>query len=85
MATEPIPLSRERVLQTALELADGSGVEALTMRRLGGARVRGDVPLPPVAASRTMLDGMLDLVSPKAAAERPRAIGGKRSGRARAR
>ena len=36
MATEAlIPLSRDRVLRAALELADESGAEALTMRRLG--------------------------------------------------
>ena len=28
-------LSRQRVLRAALELADESGIEALTMRRLG--------------------------------------------------
>ena len=42
MASQPntspeprIPLSRERVLQAALEVADESGLEALSMRRLG--------------------------------------------------
>lgn len=30
-----VPLSRERVLRAAIALADSSGIEALTMRRLG--------------------------------------------------
>lgn len=35
-ASEPrAPLSRERVLQTALHLADSEGLQAVTMRRLG--------------------------------------------------
>src|SRR2546421_7781002 len=36
MATETrLPLSRGRILQAALELADEGGIEALTMRKLG--------------------------------------------------
>ena len=42
MATQPrttpeprVPLSRERVLQAAVRLADESGIDALSMRRLG--------------------------------------------------
>jgi AcrR family transcriptional regulator len=42
MATHPdprpeqrLPLSRERVLRAAIALADGSGIESLSMRRLG--------------------------------------------------
>lgn len=35
-STEPrVPLSRERVLGAAVDLADSEGIEALTMRRLG--------------------------------------------------
>ena len=30
-----VPLSRERVLRTAVDLADSAGIEAVTMRRLG--------------------------------------------------
>jgi AcrR family transcriptional regulator len=30
-----VPLSRERVLQTALKLADQGGLESLSMRKLG--------------------------------------------------
>jgi len=37
-STEPrVPLSRERVLGAAVDLADSEGIEALTMRRLGQA------------------------------------------------
>ena len=43
-----VPLNRERVLGAALALADGSGVESLSMRRLAkDARRRGDVALQP--------------------------------------
>src|SRR2546422_838886 len=36
--TEPrLPLSRDRILQAALKLADESGIESLTMRGLGQA------------------------------------------------
>ena len=64
MATEPrIPLSRDRVLRAALELADGSGVEALTMRRLGEELGFEAMSLyRHVANKNDLLDGMLDLV-----------------------
>ena len=38
MAAQPqprLPLSRDRILQAALELVDEHGIDALTMRRLG--------------------------------------------------
>jgi AcrR family transcriptional regulator len=58
-----IPLSRERVLRAALELADGSGVEALTMRRLGEELGFEAMSLyRHVANKKDLLDGMLDLV-----------------------
>lgn len=57
------PLSRARVLQAALELADASGVEALTMRRLGDELGFEAMSLyRHVASKRDLLDGMLDLV-----------------------
>lgn len=64
MATEArTPLSRERVLRAALELADGSGVEALTMRRLGEELGFEAMSLyRHVANKQDLLDGMLDLV-----------------------
>jgi AcrR family transcriptional regulator len=37
MATKRTPLTKERVLATAIALADEGGVDALTMRRLGQA------------------------------------------------
>jgi AcrR family transcriptional regulator len=58
-----IPLSRDRVLHTALELADSSGVEALTMRRLGDELGFEAMSLyRHVANKNDLLDGMLDLV-----------------------
>jgi AcrR family transcriptional regulator len=64
VATETrIPLSRERVLRAALELADASGVEALTMRRLGEDLGFEAMSLyRHVANKKDLLDGMLDLV-----------------------
>jgi AcrR family transcriptional regulator len=58
-----IPLNRDRVLRTALELADASGVEALTMRRLGDQLGFEAMSLYRHVASKSdLLDGMLDLV-----------------------
>src|SRR5438477_9002960 len=62
--TEPrFPLSRDRILRTALDLADESGIEALTMRRLGQALGFEAMSLyNHVANKDDVLDGMLDLV-----------------------
>jgi AcrR family transcriptional regulator len=58
-----IPLSRDRILQTALELADSAGIEALTMRRLGEELGYEAMSLyRHVANKDDLLDGMLDLV-----------------------
>jgi AcrR family transcriptional regulator len=58
-----IPLSRDRVLRAALDLADGSGVEAVTMRRLGEELGFEAMSLyRHVASKQDLLDGMLDLV-----------------------
>ena len=64
MATEArIPLSRDRILQAGLELADASGVDALTMRRLGDELGFEAMSLyRHVANKQDLLDGMLDLV-----------------------
>jgi AcrR family transcriptional regulator len=64
VATEArIPLSRDRVLRAALELADSSGVEALTMRRIGEDLGFEAMSLyRHVANKQDLLDGMLDLV-----------------------
>lgn len=57
------PLSRERVLRAAVELADEGGFDALSMRRL--ADRLGVVPMAlykHVADKDALLDGMVDLV-----------------------
>jgi AcrR family transcriptional regulator len=64
VATEArTPLSRDRVLRAALEFADNSGVEAMTMRRLGEELGFEAMSLyRHVANKHDLLDGMLDLV-----------------------
>jgi AcrR family transcriptional regulator len=57
------PLSRERILRTAVGLADQGGVESLSMRRI--AQELGVVPMAlykHVANKEEMLDGMVDIV-----------------------
>jgi AcrR family transcriptional regulator len=57
------PLSRERVLRTAVEIADERGVDALSMRRL--ASELHVVPMAiykHVAGKDELLDGMIDVV-----------------------
>jgi AcrR family transcriptional regulator len=57
------PLSRDRVLREALELADASGIETVTMRRLGEELGFEAMALyRHVAGKKDLLDGMLDLV-----------------------
>ena len=57
------PLSRDRILRAAVDLADGSGVEAVTMRRLGDELGFEAMSLyRHVANKDDLLDGMLDLV-----------------------
>ncbi|MGY1651791.1 TetR/AcrR family transcriptional regulator [Geodermatophilus sp. SYSU D01119] len=61
MAREP--LTRERVLRAAVELADTSGLDAVSMRAL--AQVLGVVPMAlykHVANKDELLDGMVDVV-----------------------
>ena len=58
-----MPLSRDRVLQAAVALADAGGVEALSMRKL--AQDLGVVPMAlykHVANKNELLDGMVDVV-----------------------
>lgn len=66
MATraEPrLPLSRDRILQAALELADAHGIESLTMRRLGQELGFEAMSLYNYVANKDdVLDGILDLV-----------------------
>jgi AcrR family transcriptional regulator len=66
MAAEPEPrrpLTRDRILRAALELADESGIEGLTMRRLG--QILGFEAMSlynHVANKDAVIDGILDLV-----------------------
>jgi AcrR family transcriptional regulator len=58
-----LPLSRDRILRAALELADESGIESLTMRKLGQALGFEAMSLYNYVASKDdLLDGILDLV-----------------------
>lgn len=57
------PLSRERVLKTAVALADREGIEAVTMRRLARKLGAGAMSLYyHVPDKDALLDGMVDLV-----------------------
>src|SRR5262245_13186078 len=62
--TEPRPpLSRERILRAALELADEDGIESVTMRKLGQALGFEAMSLyHHVKNKDDLLDGILDLV-----------------------
>ena len=62
--TEPrLPLSRDRILHAALDLADEGGIDALTMRKLGQALGFEAMSLyNHVANKDDVLDGILDLV-----------------------
>ena len=57
------PLSRERILVTALALADTSGIESLTMRKLGEAvGVEAMSLYNHVPSKGDLLDGLINLV-----------------------
>jgi AcrR family transcriptional regulator len=57
------PLSRDRILRAAVDLADRSGVEAVTMRHLGEELGFQAMSLYRYVANKDdLLDGMLDLV-----------------------
>ena len=67
LKTEPTtrrePLSRERVLRAAIELADRDGLEALSMRRVGQALgVEAMSLYNHVANKEDLLDGMVETV-----------------------
>ncbi len=63
MATTRKPLSRERILEAGLALADESGIDALSMRKLGQSLGYEAMSLyNHVANKDDLLDGMLDLV-----------------------
>jgi AcrR family transcriptional regulator len=71
MALEPaqdtegrVPMSRERVLDAAIRLADASGIESLTMRRLAQELgVEAMTLYYYVANKKDLLEGMSDLVA----------------------
>jgi len=57
------PLTRERVLQAAVELADRDGIEALSMRKLGKELgVEGMALYRHVRGKEELLDGIVDAV-----------------------
>jgi len=57
------PLSRERVLAAAVELADANGIESITMRKVGEALgVEAMSLYNHVANKGDLLDGMVDVV-----------------------
>jgi len=57
------PLSRERILRAALDLADAGGIESVTMRKLGQALGFEAMSLYNYVANKDdLLDGILDLV-----------------------
>src|SRR4051812_49104768 len=61
--TPRIPLTRGRVLHVAVALADASGSEALSMRKLGEAvGVEAMSLYHHVANKEALLDGMIDVV-----------------------
>jgi AcrR family transcriptional regulator len=62
-AQSRVPLSRERVLTTALKLADQGGLESLTMRKLGHVLgVEAMAVYYHFANKDEVLDGIVDLV-----------------------
>jgi AcrR family transcriptional regulator len=62
-AKHRVPLSRERVLQTALRLADEGGIESLSMRKLGQELgVEAMAMYYHFANKDEVLDGIVDLV-----------------------
>jgi AcrR family transcriptional regulator len=63
-ATEPrVPLSRERVLETAVAFADRHGLEALSMRKLADELGAGAMSLYHYVPHKVeLIDGMVDIV-----------------------
>jgi AcrR family transcriptional regulator len=58
-----VPLSKERILQAAIDVADREGLQALTMRRLGAALgVEAMAVYKHVSGKEDILDGMVELV-----------------------
>jgi AcrR family transcriptional regulator len=58
-----VPLSRDRILQAAIDVADREGLHALTMRRLGAELgVEAMAVYKHVSSKDDILDGMVELV-----------------------
>ena len=58
-----VPLSRERIVQAAIDVADREGLQALTMRRLGAELgVEAMAVYKHVSGKDDILDGMVELV-----------------------
>lgn len=69
---ERSPLSRERVLECAVDIADAEGLDAVTMRSI--AKELGVKPMSlyhHVANKRAILDGIVDVVFAQIATPRP--------------
>lgn len=63
-AASPTPLSRERILQAALRMADEGGIESLSMRKLAEALdVQAMSLYNHVANKDDLLDGIVDIVA----------------------
>jgi AcrR family transcriptional regulator len=63
LADRRVPLTRDRVMRAAIELADASGLESLTMRTLGLALGVGPMALyRHVRNKEDIVDGIVDLV-----------------------
>ena len=78
-AAPRLPLSRERVLQTAVALADRDGVEGVSMRKI--AQELGVVPMAlykHVAGKDELLGGMIDVVDRRRSIRPPPSSGGRR-------
>jgi AcrR family transcriptional regulator len=75
MAAHPksrLPLSRDRILESALALADDAGIEAVTMRKLGQELGFEAMSLYNYVANKDeLLDGILDLVLAEMELPRP--------------
>lgn len=80
------PLSRERVLATAVELADRDGIDGLTMRKVGEALgVEAMSLYNHVANKGDLLDGMVDVVFAEIDLPTDPAVGWKEAMRTRCR
>ena len=62
--TSALPLSRDRILQTAIQLADDHGIDALSMRRLAQQLgVKAMSLYNHVTNKDDLIDGMVDIVA----------------------